>query len=68
MISVIAELLLAVAIGVAFWTDDKESRLLITGAIISNATTVVGWWVGSSKSSADKSVVAAQVARTLAAK
>jgi hypothetical protein len=60
MISIVSVILLPVALGVALWLKNENAFLLITGCIITNATTVVNWWVGSSKGSADKSAAQSQ--------
>lgn len=60
IISIVSVILLPVALGVALWLKNENAFLLITGCIITNATTVVNWWVGSSKGSADKSAAQSQ--------
>lgn len=41
-------------IGIAYWHHDQVSIPLYTGAIIANATTTVGFWLGSSAGSQKK--------------
>jgi hypothetical protein len=60
VVSIVSLILLAVALAVATWMKNENAILLITGCIITNATTIVNWWVGSSKGSADKTALQSQ--------
>ena len=52
-VSVLSLALLALAIGVAWWTKDSSLPILL-GVVGSNANTVVGYWLGSSAGSRAK--------------
>jgi hypothetical protein len=43
-----------VGVGLAYWHHDQTSMSLYTGAIVANATTTVGFWLGSSAGSQKK--------------
>jgi hypothetical protein len=55
IVSIVSLGLLAASLAISAWLRNDNAMLLIIGAIVSNATTVVSWWVGSSKGSVDKS-------------
>lgn len=55
VISAASILLLAISLGVCALMHNEPAVLLITGCIVTNATSVVGWWIGSSKGSSEKS-------------
>lgn len=59
VVSLVSLTLLAAALAVTVWLKNENAMLLVTGCIITNATTIVNWWVGSSKGSADKSAAQA---------
>ena len=46
--------LFAVAMGVAWWAENDTALTLLTGAVVTNATTVINYYFGSSAGSARK--------------
>lgn len=66
VVSVLSLALLAVAMGVAWWTKDPSLPILL-GVAGSNATTVVGYWLGSSVGSKAKDATMAATATASAA-
>ena len=57
-VSLFAEAIFVVALGIAWWTNNPALPVLL-GAAATNATTVVGFWVGSSTGSRTKDQVRA---------
>jgi hypothetical protein len=53
-ISILQQLIFVAAMVWAFVAGDENIKLLFAGAAISNATTAVQWWLGSSRSSEQK--------------
>lgn len=53
-LGVVSQLLLIAAFGFAIMDKDQQLQLLITGAIIANATSVINWFFGSSSGSERK--------------
>ena len=49
--------LFVIGLGVAWWANDRTALDLMIGAVISNATTVVGYYFGSSAGSAAKTAL-----------
>ena len=46
--------LFVVAMGVAWWAENDTALTLLTGAVVTNATTVINYYFGSSAGSARK--------------
>ena len=59
-VSVIISLALIAALGVAYLVQSEQILLLVIGAIIADATTVVNFYLGSSSGSARKTELLAQ--------
>ena len=60
-VSILTLATFAVAFILAYWKQDQQSVLLLVGAIVANATTTVGFWLGSSNGSQKKdATIAAQ--------
>ena len=62
LVSVIAMLIYGVSLVIAFLSKDQNNLTLLIGVSAANATTVVGYWIGSSNSSARKDVQLAAAA------
>lgn len=60
-VSVLSLVVFMAALGVAYWTKNETAMNLMVGAVISNATTVVNFWLGSSQSSSGKDAALAQI-------
>ena len=52
--SALSLLIFAGCLVVSFYLKDQQMELLVVGAAIANATTVVNYWLGSSSSSKAK--------------
>lgn len=52
--SILTQLIFAVLAFLAFWLRNEQMELLVVGAAIANATTVVNYWLGSSSGSKGK--------------
>jgi len=53
--------LFARALGVVWWANKEAAFNLLIGAVISNATTVIGYYFGSSSGSAQKTAMIASI-------
>jgi hypothetical protein len=53
-ISILASLIFAICLGLAFWTKDAAMQQLLIGVAAGQFSAVVGYWIGSSASSAQK--------------
>lgn len=53
-ISVVALVAYIFALLIAWWSKSNDTFVALCGVAATNATTVVSFWVGSSKGSADK--------------
>lgn len=54
IVSVLVLVVYLIAFGVAYFMKDDKDITLLIGTAIANATTAVGFWLGSSQSSAKK--------------
>lgn len=53
-VSIVAEITFIVCMAIAWWTKNETAFNLLVGAAISNSTTVVNYWLGSSSGSSAK--------------
>jgi hypothetical protein len=58
-LGVVTQLLLIGAFGFSMYDSDQQLQLLITGAIVANATAVIHWFFGSSSGSERKDEIIA---------
>jgi len=58
-IGIFSLVLFALALGVVWWANKEAAFNLLIGAVISNATTVIGYYFGSSSGSAQKTAMIA---------
>lgn len=65
IVSVLVLSIFLAAIAIAWWTKDASLGLLL-GTASANATTAVGYWLGSSSGSKSKDQALAKAATTLA--
>lgn len=64
-IAIVTQLLFVACLGVAWWTKNDQGLALMIGAVIANATTVFGYYFGSSSGSAAKTnIMASQTGST----
>lgn len=60
-VSVMSLVVFMVALGISYWTKNDTAMNLMVGAVITNATTVVNYWLGSSQGSSSKDAALAQI-------
>jgi hypothetical protein len=53
-ISVLASLIFSICLALAFWSKDTAMQQLLIGVAAGQFSAVVGYWIGSSASSAQK--------------
>ena len=53
-VSIVSELTFLVCLGIAYWAKNDTAFNLLVGAAITNSTTVVNYWLGSSSGSSAK--------------
>ena len=58
-IGIFSLVLFALALGVVWWAKQEAAFNLLIGAVISNTTTVIGYYFGSSSGSAQKTAMIA---------
>lgn len=58
-VSIYAMSIFLVALGIAYWSKDSSSLTMMMGAVITMATQVVNYWLGSSSGSSKKDDVIA---------
>lgn len=60
-VSIFAEAIFVAAIVIAYLAKDSTSLTLLMGAVVSMATTVTNFWLGSSQGSSNKDAIIASV-------